>query len=335
MELMKIVQESACRSLHPHHHHVHRGQRRVQDQVRRRRRDGLPRQARAQAADGGARQARLLQLGGDGFRRLGRAPPPAATRLRPEPEERRLERLRGHRAGRARRLAGGAQPAREAQGAFGRGREPRRRPQGAARARGGGARRRSTPRRRRRRSAARDKEQKEKAKAAEKAKAVGRAVPPAEGEGKQGQTGDGAGSGSGCGSGGSGPARARNPTLRGSLCSCQGVRGATTMLELTLPKPQGEEAPKVGLRGSVALRVQSFLNLRTPPPQVIRSQGGSRGGRARRGPARLRARRRTQRRARAPRRRRPAPQRRRHRAGGVPAPRRRRRKWRRPSACPA
>ena len=38
--------------------------------------------------------------------------------------------------------------------------------------------------------------------------------------------------------------------------------GATTMLELTLPKPQGEEAPKVGLRRSASRSAfQSFLNL--------------------------------------------------------------------------
>ena len=112
--------------------------------------------------------------------------------------------------------------------------------------------------------AARDKEQKEKAKAAEKAKAVGsKEAPPAEGEGKQGQTGDGAGSGSGCGSGGSGSGAGEEPNVEGlSVQLVKAYGGATTMLELTLPKPQGEEAPKVGLRRSASRSAfQSFLNL--------------------------------------------------------------------------
>jgi len=116
--------------------------------------------------------------------------------------------------------------------------------------------------------AARDKEQKEKAKEQkEKAKAVGSKEAllskEAGGEGKQGQTGDGAGSGSGCGSGGSGSGAGEEPNVEGlSVQLVKAYGGATTMLELTLPKPQGEEAPKVGLRRSASRSAfQSFLNL--------------------------------------------------------------------------
>ena len=63
--------------------------------------------------------------------------------------------------------------------------------------------------------------------------------------------GEGAGSGSGCGSGGSGSGAGEEPNVEGlSVQLVKAYGGATTMLELTLPKPQGEEAPKVGLRRS-------------------------------------------------------------------------------------
>ena len=104
--------------------------------------------------------------------------------------------------------------------------------------------------------AAKEKEQREKAAGAKERRAAG-------GEGKRGQTGDGAGSGSGCGSGGSGSGAGEEPNVEGlSVQLVKAYGGATTMLELTLPKPQGEEAPKVGLRRSASRSAfQSFLNL--------------------------------------------------------------------------
>ena len=235
--------------------------------MRRRRRDGLPRQARAQAADGGARQARLLQLGGDGFRRG---------------DERRARARAG--SGQNQKSGGSNASADTAQGARGASpEEPSSAHEAEALGRGKRASRVADRKARREREeeareaaehakaqaakakrAARDKEQKEKAKAAEKAKAVGsKEAPPAEGEGKQGQTGDGAGSGSGCGSGGSGSGAGEEPNVEGlSVQLVKAYGGATTMLELTLPKPQGEEAPKVGLRRSASRSAfQSFLNL--------------------------------------------------------------------------
>ena len=107
-------------------------------------------------------------------------------------------------------------------------------------------------------------EEKEKAAAAEKAAGAKARLPAAAGgEGKQGQTGDGAGSGSGCGSGGSGSGAGEEPNVEGlSVQLVKAYGGATTMLELTLPKPQGEAAPKVGLRRSASRSAfQSFLNL--------------------------------------------------------------------------
>ena len=106
-------------------------------------------------------------------------------------------------------------------------------------------------------------EEKEKAAAAAKAAGEKARRPAAGGEGKQGQTGDGAGSGSGCGSGGSGSGAGEEPNVEGlSVQLVKAYGGATTMLELTLPKPQGEAAPKVGLRRSASRSAfQSFLNL--------------------------------------------------------------------------
>ena len=80
-------------------------------------------------------------VGASGAEHTGAQGSRARRGLGPEPEERRLEHLRGHRAGRARRLAGGAQLGAGGGGARPReALEPRRQPKGAARARGGGTR---------------------------------------------------------------------------------------------------------------------------------------------------------------------------------------------------
>ena len=92
------------------------------------------------------------------------------------------------------------------------------------------------------------------------------------GEGKQGTTGEqlrrdtptrGAGSGSGCGSGGSGSGAGEEQNVEGlSVQLVKAYGGATTMLELHLPSPSGETAPKVVLRRSASRSAfQSFLNL--------------------------------------------------------------------------
>ena len=121
---------------------------------------------------------------------------------------------------------------------------------------------------------ARDKEAKAKAAAATNLELIGgfaKPVAPPGGEGKQGTTGDarrdgpaGPGSGSGCGSGssGSGAGEEQGPVEGLSVQLVKAYGGATTMLELTLPKPSGEQAPKVGLRRSASRSAfQSFLNL--------------------------------------------------------------------------
>ena len=112
-----------------------------------------------------------------------------------------------------------------------------------------------------RRSAPPGTEQKEKARRRRRPGGGSKEAPPA--EGKQGQTGDERRIGSGCGSGGSGSGAGEEPNVEGlSVQLVKAYGGATTMLELTLPKPQGEEAPKVGLRRSASRSAfQSFLNL--------------------------------------------------------------------------
>jgi CheY-like chemotaxis protein len=130
-----------------------------------------------------------------------------------------------------------------------------------------------------REDAAREAAEKAKAQARASAKRAAKekekkgAKAPASGdEGKQGTTGDGrrcddvragAGSGSGCGSGGSGSGAGEDHNVEGlSVQLVKAYGGATTMLELTLPRPRGEEAPKVGLRRSASRSAfQSFLNL--------------------------------------------------------------------------